>query len=502
MAIKERINPKTGNKEYKCRYYYYKDGKKRDSETGWFNTKREAELQAERLKDEKELAEKDAYIQRSNKLLRTAFNEFIDEYEELANRDTTDNTCTEVSHWRRAKTIKSKYFPAHIQNLKVSQINPNVFREWLMAINDNDLAGRYIRSLKATLNRFNRWLRDNGYYADKNLDLDIEIALERTSIKPKDYKNREKLGERKVLSISEIEQVCDYFYDKGIEEFKNFYYYTLYYVLFYSGMRVEELIALQWKFIIGKEIYIENAINEREKRSNVYNRISKGIYHTKNQTSKRVIPIFNFYYELLVDYKNAFKYEFNLSQKEIEECFVFPKLNNHNPYEYQNRQRLTVVLQEALEQLNLGKTDCQMLRHSCATFLVLPYPEGLGYEENEIIDYFGHTDTEMLKNIYAKITKEQKSKRLQKTFSDYFTPDINFQQTDGNNTQTRLIERMKGDNPKAEEKRKDRIFKQINKAIERNQQKYGYLKKDKYIIESYIERYPDESELITFIEEE
>lgn len=36
MAYKTRINPKTGKTEYKVRYYFMADGKKRDSETGWF----------------------------------------------------------------------------------------------------------------------------------------------------------------------------------------------------------------------------------------------------------------------------------------------------------------------------------------------------------------------------------------------------------------------------------------------------------------------------------
>ena len=58
MAFKERINPKTKKKEYKYRYYFYKDGKKRDSDTGWFSSKREAQLEGERLKAKKEQDEK------------------------------------------------------------------------------------------------------------------------------------------------------------------------------------------------------------------------------------------------------------------------------------------------------------------------------------------------------------------------------------------------------------------------------------------------------------
>lgn len=501
MAFRERINRKTGKIEYAYRYYYLKNGKKVDSNTGWFSTKLEAKRVGENLKLQKETAEKDIAFQRQNKLVKTAFNEFIDAYEDLANRDTTDNTCTDASFWRRAKTIRENYFPSHIQKTKVGKITPSLFRDWLLFINERDLSGAYVRTLKATLSKFNKWLRDNSYYEDKNLDLDIDVALQRTTIKPKAYKNREKLGKRKVLSPIEVERVCTYFYEKGIEEFKNFYFYTLYYVLFFSGMRVEELIALQWKFIKDKKIYIENAINEREKKSNVYNRINSGIYHTKNSTSKRIIPIFDFYYDLLLDYKDAYKYEFNLNYKEMENCFVFPKLKNHNPYEYQVADRLTIVLQGALSELGIGNSDCQMLRHSCATFLVLPHPDGLGFEEQKVIDYFGHSDTMMLKDVYAKITNEQKAKRLQNTFNSFYTPDVNEEVIDDDKSKIRLIERMKGNNPDADLLRSERIHRQILRAIKQKQKKYGYLARHKAYIDSFILQYPEEAKMIIFVEE-
>lgn len=506
MAFKERINPKTKKKEYKYRYYFYKDGKKRDSDTGWFSSKKEAQLEGERLKAEKEQAETDIVIQRRNKLLKTAFDEFIEEYRAQATRETTENTCTANSIWRRANTIKAKYFPLSIQKTKTKDITASTFRDWLIVINDYDLSGAYIRSLKSTLSTFNRYLRDNSYYVDKNLDIDIDVALQKIKLKPKNYKNRELLGERRILTVSEIEMVCDYFYDKGIEVFKNFYFYTLFYVLFYSGIRVEEIIALQWKHIDlrpqKKEIQIQNAINQRELRANVYERIKRGIYSTKNRTSKRRIPIFEFYYDLLIDYKNSYKYEFNLSLEEIEECFVFPKLNRHNPHEYQDTDRLTLALKEALTNLKLQTTDCQMLRHSCATFLVLPEPEGLGFDEQKVIDYFGHTDTQMLKTIYAKINEEQKLKRMKQTFSGVYKPEIENEQTIENNTQSRLIERIKGDNEKAETKRKERICLQIDTAIKRKQEKYGYLAKDKKYIDYFLSKYPDKKNSICFVEEE
>ena len=505
MAFKERVNPKTGKVEYSYRYYFYRDGKKRDSNTAWCSSLDEARREAQRLKKEKEEKENNSILQRRDTLLSTAFDGFIKYYETKATEKTTENTCTANSIWRRAKTIKEKYMPSFVQKTKTKDISTATFREWLTYINDKDLSGNYVRSLKSTLTYFNKWLRDNNYYADDNLDIDIDIALQRTTIKKRNYKNRQISGERNVLTVSEIEMICNYFYKKGLEKFDNFYFYTLFYVLFYSGMRVEELIGLQWKFVhLGnteRTISIENAINQRELKSNVEERIKNSVYHTKNQVSKRIIPIFDFYYELLVDYKNSFKYEYNLSNTEIEECFVFPKLKNHNPYEYQATDRLTIVLHKVIEALGLNNSDCQMLRHSCATFLILPMPEGLGFEEQQVIDYFGHTDTEMLKSIYAKITKEQKAKRMANTFSEYFKPDKSLEQTKENNTQTRLIERMKGKNIEAEEKRKERIFNQIEKAIKKNQENYYYLKKDKWVIEYFQLEKPELFDKIIFIEE-
>ncbi len=49
-----RVN-KNGKKEYKVRYYYYLDGKKVDSKTGWFSSEKEAQEEADRLTRIKEL---------------------------------------------------------------------------------------------------------------------------------------------------------------------------------------------------------------------------------------------------------------------------------------------------------------------------------------------------------------------------------------------------------------------------------------------------------------
>jgi integrase len=138
-------------------------------------------------------------------------------------------------------------------------------------------------------------------------------------------------------------------------------------------MRVEELTGLQWKFIDLREghrtISIRNAISSIERQEHALERVRKGLYKTKNPTSVRTIPIFDFYYELLIDYKESFMYEYGLNKKQIEECFVFPNLKWNDPYKYMRGDKILNELKKVVAELNLPKTDLQMFRHSCATWL-------------------------------------------------------------------------------------------------------------------------------------
>ena len=89
----------------------------------------------------------------------------------------------------------------------------------------------------------------------------------------------------------------------------------MFFVLFFSGVRVEELTGLQWKFIdlrdSRRQISIKNAISKMEKREHALERTRKVQYRTKNTVSIRTIPIFDFYYDLLKDYKESFRYQYN-----------------------------------------------------------------------------------------------------------------------------------------------------------------------------------------------
>ena len=296
------------------------------------------------------------------------------------------------------------------------------------------------------------------------------------------------------MSILDFMQITYYYYDEGIDTFRNFYYYTLFYVLFFGGMRKEELVGLQWKFIDLREdkrvISIKNAIADIEDEEEALERVRKGKYQTKNLSSIRTIPIFDFYYDLLLDYKESYRHEFDLSKEEIEECFVFPRLKRKgaNPHLFANHDKIYREFIKVQKARNLPKSDIQMLRHSCATFLILPPPDGLGYTEEKVKDYFGHTDTEMLMKVYAKLTTMQKSDRMKDTFSDIFSPNLDIDKEKEKKAKEELINRIKGDNQKKQIARKKRIFAQIDRCIANGKKEYFFTPRDKEIIEEYMRK--------------
>lgn len=505
MAVKERINPKTGKKEYKVRYYFMKEGKKRDSETGWFNTQAQAEREAKKLKELKEKEDLHKIAERRDKRLVTLYSEFLEEL----NKDAIATSSNYLKGtYRVGRAVANSYLPKDIQEVKGRDIDSYTFKKWLAAIDNSNLAGSTVRNYRKVLIKFNNWLALNGYYLEDGLEEQIEYGINKAKLKPTIVGNREADGNRAVISILDFMQITYYYYDAGLEIFRNFYYYTMFYVLFFSGMRKEELVGLQWKFIDLREdkrlIYIKNAIAEIEDETEVLERVKKEKYKTKNLTSIRIIPIFDFYYDLLVDYKESYRYELGLSKEEMEECFVFPRIrrNKAYPHMFAKHGRIYEEFIKVQKARNLPKSDIQMLRHSCATFLILPPPNGLGYTETKIKDYFGHADEKMLMKVYAKLNTIQKSDRMKDTFSDIYSPEVDTDKEKEREAKEELIRRIKGDNQKKEKARKLRIFAQIDKVIKDGQQVYYYRPKDKEIIKEYAETQKNGKAQIQFIEEE
>ncbi len=432
MKAKTRINPKTFKTEYKIRYLWKdSEGKRKDSETGWFPTEAAALKNATILKLQKEANAKDGREVKNNKLLSTVYDEWLETMKRKANRETTENTTSDVSRYQKARTIRKYYMPREIANTKARDINVITFRKWIEYLNTckqaeptgkskgKELAGSSVREFRKALTQFNRYLGGQGYYLDNELEISIDNMLSRVQLKSK------KIGRRTRYcpTIYDVRKILDHYEANMIEDFQQFYWYTLFMVLFYSGMRPEEVIGLVWKhvhFDVARPyIDLVNAISERESKENVSKRMEAGIYHMKNNNSEREIPMLEYYYEVFESYRYRFKEEF--SPDNMGECYVFPNIKAKNKAErltdYQKQKNILRELDRVCEIEGIPKTDVQMLRHACATWLVMDEDHGgMGYEESRARDYFGHTSDAMLRDVYAKLDKRQRASRTSETF--------------------------------------------------------------------------------------
>lgn len=131
MAYKTRINPKTGKTEYKVRYYFMADGKKRDSETGWFLSLEKAEKEAKIQKETKEKADRHKVTQRRDKKLITAYEEFIDYLKAKADKEITNTDKKELD---MANAISRNHMPNDIKETRIKDISVYTWRSWLSYI--------------------------------------------------------------------------------------------------------------------------------------------------------------------------------------------------------------------------------------------------------------------------------------------------------------------------------------------------------------------------------
>lgn len=479
MALIVEVDKKTGRNKYKVRYWWHDaDNKLKDSKTGWFETQELAEKEADKLKFLKEKEARNEFTNRREQPISYIFDVWIEELEKSAHRETTENTTTEKTTYNKARTVQKYYTPEKIAKTKIKDIDETTFRMWLTHINSQKIAGRTIRWYRTILTKFNQFLGNNGYYTDPDLDRRIDTTISRTHIKPKSAGERK---DRRIPTIQDIEKLGSYYHSKGLSDFKNLYWFTLWHTLFYSGLRISELIGLQWKFVdLNRDTMdIRNSISERELKDNVLNRVSQEIYHTKNPRSERIIPIFDKYSQLLADYKTNYKFHFHLTDKEMKDCFVFPMVlqTKEDPMIFQKQKNILRELKRACEEAGVEETDVQMMRHGCATWMVSDYADGgLGFSESQAKDYFGHTGDDMLREVYSKLNKKQTARRTITTFSSLMTNKPREESKEVSELQelSDLVLHPELNQPKIEEARQDRIYETLMKFYRQNRTKYEF----------------------------
>ena len=274
--------------------------------------------------------------------------------------------------------------------------------------------------------KFNEWLAEQGYYSDVNFDMQCRQAIMQVKLKKK-----EKVRNEHTPTIGDLDMIQNTYRMQGLGDFWNLYHFTLFSVLFYTGLRVSELCALTWKDVDFKRswIHITDSIKTHaEIIENIKLRLEKNVEYVKTEGSRRYVNMFAPCELMLRNYLPRYCDFYNLKEDEIGDCFVFPRLRKvakqtaklkQDPKLWFNRHELIQELHYVCDVNEIGNVTLHQLRHATATWMVGPVVMGgLDYSPDSSFQFFGHKDQKQINEIYANLMEEEKVHRNQEYFDD------------------------------------------------------------------------------------
>jgi len=489
-------------KEYRCKKRFrYTDvnGKTKDTDTKWHWTIEECEEEARQtIKN----ASYENYTDLRKVTIKDAMDQYVEKLSAKAKRNARVKISGDINVFDNASGLRL-YMSPEMAKKKIAELTNKDWGKWMKWINSDiehkSLAGATVKKYQNAMLKFNRWLNEEGYITDDEWN-DNDVTIRRTEIKRKSYGQRD---DRNYPEFEDLRAIMKYYKGENgekIGEFQNFYWYTLFAVLYFTGMRVGELVALQWKnidFDAGEYgtgiIYVVNSINHKESRENVMNRIRARNLELKNKNSEREISMWAYYRGILLDYKKSYRYEFKTTYHRMEEMFVFPNITARNIFDRTDYQRQSNILRElnrTTEKLGINKLDCQMFRHGCAHFLC----DVRMISVSEAHYYFGHKDSEMINEVYAKANARQRRHRVDAALKDLIT------EKPAKDMPEMFISIE--DSPEQRERQREAVYErelaQIRTVIKKKQIIYNYDKDTENVIEQIWEDYPELKDQIEF----
>ena len=186
---------------------------------------------------------------------------------------------------------------------------------------------------------------------------------------------------------------------KAIKENEMFRDYSIFHLLAFTGLRRGELLGLRWKDINfqRKTLHVNQTVFYDEKES-IYK-----FGEPKTKASKREIGIDDATIQTLLRWKNLqreflFGQGYNVSSSDQ---LVFTSHNNHVISE----GHLRTVIKRITEEYHLPHITIHGFRHTHCSLLF-----EAGIDMQNVKDRLGHSDIKTTMNIYAHVTKTERSK--------------------------------------------------------------------------------------------
>jgi integrase len=350
---------------FRIRVYDYVQGKNIDVYRSGFKTKKEAS---------------------------EASHEFAKSYEpkteQYSVNSTFDDAFTEYLENRKRKIKITAYynelptFNKHIlsffSGIKLRQITNQLFNRWIKEMEIKQLSISYKNHILNTLKQIAVLIR-------RRYKIDLQFIEEEPSFRSDKYIENEK-------NIYTLEQA-----EKLIDMTDDVIYKTLFTVMFYSGMRLGEIRALNWNDYNGHGLSVRKSINTRIKKH-----IGEPMITTpKTKKSVRIVPLPLIATKRLNQYKVYCENKIGFS----DGWYIF---GDTEPLSETTLRRKLLMFSK---QSNLHYVTPHGFRHSYTTLLyTLKVPDEIARET------LGHESIETTRNIYTHISSKTVSDVLMDSF--------------------------------------------------------------------------------------
>ena len=263
----------------------------------------------------------------------------------------------------RIITARNNILP-YFSDIKIIDIKPIAIRNWQNSLLEKGLSLNYLKSIE---NQFNSI---------------INFGIKFYGIEKNIFSNIDRIGKRKSKKVSIWKPDEFQKFILSIDREKNLPYYVLFNILFYTGVRIGEALALNIKDI--------DTTNKAININKTYYKFNKKEYITEPKTEEcnRILKIPD---DLNIILSNYIQKNYN------EEGYLFRN----------SRESIRSFFIQKIQENNLPAIRIHDLRHSHASFLIQNNINILAISKR-----LGYSNIEMTLNTYSHLYEEENLKLI------------------------------------------------------------------------------------------
>lgn len=232
------------------------------------------------------------------------------------------------------------------------------------------------------------------------------ISLELIDKNPFEYvvrpKAKVKKDKKQFYTKDELQVILDYLEKlthagDELQKHQEYFYYCLVRLLAFSGLRINEALALEWSDIDFNACTLSVSKN--------LSRIDKGfkLSTPKTKASYRTIPLDNKTMQVLKTWRTIHKQMLFMNGKRSE--VVFSRLDGR----YSDCREIYICLKHRIEKTDSIPITLHGFRHTHASLL---FASGVSIKEAQV--RLGHSTIQMTMDIYTHVTEEKQTETVEK----------------------------------------------------------------------------------------